>query len=71
LKKRDKGGFQFEFSRCHSLEFLNSQQKFVVIPAKLAIPPEADEPQAEASASRNPDVVAGLKPAPTRFPLSR
>jgi len=36
------------------LEFLNSQQKFVVIPAKLAIPPEADQPQAEASASRNP-----------------
>ncbi len=36
-----------------------------VIPGKLAIPPEADQPQAEASATRNPDVGAGLKPAPT------
>jgi len=38
-----------------------------VIPGKLAIPLEADQPQAEASAPRNPDVGAGLKPAPTRY----
>jgi hypothetical protein len=39
-----------------------------VIPGKLAIPPEADQPQAEASATRNPVVRAGFKPAPTGYP---
>ena len=35
--------------------FRNPLNHLGVIPGKLAIPPEADQPQAEASATRNPE----------------
>ena len=42
-----------ELLRHHtSLVFVNSLHNSMVIPGKLAIPPEADQPQAEANATR-------------------
>ena len=46
--------------------FRNPLNNLGVIPGKLAIPPEADQPQAEASATRNPE-----KSKTSGYPLSR
>ena len=46
--------------------FRNPLNNLGVIPGKLAIPPQADQPQAEASATRNPG-----KSKASGFPLSR
>jgi hypothetical protein len=53
-----------EPNQCGVPEILNN---LGVILGKLAIPP-GDQPQAEASATRNPVVRAGSKPAPTGYP---
>ena len=47
----------------------SSLHKSSVIPVKLAIPPEADQPQAEATASRNP--VKTIKNWITAFAVMR